>query len=103
MVGAAIFFQSAAFFTKRALPRLDVRMHAKLIGLAALGVALNQALFLKGLRVTTPFTVSLLGATIPVLTAALAVLFRKERASWRTGAGGLKMRDGAKRSCRESM
>jgi drug/metabolite transporter (DMT)-like permease len=62
-------------------------MHAKLVGLAALGIALNQALFLAGLRVSTPFTVSILGATIPVLTAGLAVLFGKQRASWRTGVG----------------
>jgi drug/metabolite transporter (DMT)-like permease len=62
-------------------------MHAKLMGLSVLGIAFNQGAFLKGLGGSTPFTVSVLGATIPVSTAALAVLFRKERASWRTGLG----------------
>jgi drug/metabolite transporter (DMT)-like permease len=89
MVGGALFFQAVVFSSRslRALPRLSGKTHAKLAGLAALGVALNQALFLAGLRESTPFVVSLLGATIPVLTAALAILFRKEKPSWRTGAG----------------
>ena len=99
MVGGAIFFQAAVFSrrrtpsrgehvasTGRVLPS-DAGLHARLVGLGALGVAINQALFLAGLRGSTPFVVSILGATIPVLTAALAILFRKERASWRTGAG----------------
>ena len=89
MVGAAIFFQAAVFSSRRLRerPRLSKRVHAKLAGLSVLGVALNQALFLAGLRESSPFVVSLLGATIPVLTAALAILFRKEAASWRTGGG----------------
>jgi drug/metabolite transporter (DMT)-like permease len=94
MIGGAIFFQVTLFFRAetRALDTsrnvgLSGKMHAKLALLAALGIAINQALFLAGLRVSTPFVVSLLGATIPVFTAALAVVFRKERASWRTGAG----------------
>jgi len=89
MIGGAIFFQ-AAVFSSRTLgdrPRLSGLVHAKLAALAALGVAVNQALFLAGLRQSTPFVVSLLGATIPVLAAALAILFRKEAASWRTGVG----------------
>jgi len=89
MIGGALFFQAAVLSSRSVAPspRLSARNHAKLAGLAALGVALNQALFLAGLRLSTPFVVSLLGATIPVLAAALAILFRKERASWRTGAG----------------
>jgi drug/metabolite transporter (DMT)-like permease len=87
MTSGAIFFQTAAFLSKSPKPRLGARMHAKLLGLAFLGIAANQALFLWGLRVSTPFAISLLGATIPVLTAVLAVLFRKERPSWRTPAG----------------
>ena len=90
MVGAAVFFQAAVFSFRRganAPPQLSWSVHAKLAGLAVLGVTLNQALFLAGLRESTPFVVSLLGATIPVLAAALAILFRKEAASWRTGAG----------------
>jgi drug/metabolite transporter (DMT)-like permease len=92
MVGAALFFQAAVFSSRRAgkappLARLPVKKHAIVAGLALLGVAANQALFLAGLRVSSPFVVTLLSATIPVFAAALAVLFRREAASVRTGAG----------------
>jgi drug/metabolite transporter (DMT)-like permease len=87
MIGGAIFFQAAAGPWKTARPPLGARMHARLFGLAALGVAINQALFLAGLRTSTPFVVSVLGASIPVLTAALAVVFRKEVATLRMGIG----------------
>lgn len=87
MLGGALFFQ--AIVTARAkqkapIARLD---HLRLAGLSIIGIALNQTLFLMGLRWTTPFSVSLLGATIPVFAAGLAVLFGKERLSWRTVAG----------------
>jgi drug/metabolite transporter (DMT)-like permease len=100
MIGGALFFQAAAFSLRKRSILLEparriesetgvdtAKIHVKLVGLAALGVALNQGLFLAGLRVSTPFAVSLLGATIPVFTASLAVVFRKEPASWRTGVG----------------
>jgi drug/metabolite transporter (DMT)-like permease len=87
MIGGAVFFQSvvrACGLQSFPIPKKD---HAKLFGLALLGIALNQAFFLFGLRWSTPFSVSLLGATIPVFTAVLAVLFRKEAFAWRTAAG----------------
>jgi drug/metabolite transporter (DMT)-like permease len=89
MIGGAVFFQVLARIRPRSLSsaRLERRMHAKLFGLALLGVAFNQGLFLAGLRVSTPFTVSLLGVMIPVFAAALAVLLRKEPASWRHALG----------------
>ncbi|MDB4936022.1 MAG: Permease of the drug/metabolite transporter superfamily [Labilithrix sp.] len=87
MLGGALFFQ-AIVTARRArgapIARAD---HLRLAGLSILGIALNQTLFLLGLRWTTPFSVSLLGATIPVFAAALAVLFRKESFSWRTLMG----------------
>jgi drug/metabolite transporter (DMT)-like permease len=61
--------------------------HARLFGLSFLGIAANQTLFLFGLRWTTPFAGALLGATIPVFAAALAVVFRKEELSLRTVLG----------------
>ena len=79
-----------------AISRAD---HLRLAGLSILGIALNQTLFLLGLRWTTPFSVSLLGATIPVFAAALAVLFGKERLSWRTAIGH-RARD--RRACSRS-
>lgn len=87
MVGGALFFQAilrARGSQQFAVPRSD---HARLFGLSILGISLNQTLFLVGLRWTTPFSVALLGATIPVFAAALAVLFGKERRSLRTALG----------------
>ncbi len=91
MAGGALFFQGLLHGAPslRASTRapLDRRTHLVIVGLSVLGIALNQGLFLVGLRWTTPFSVSLLNATIPVLTAALAVLFGKEKLVWRTAAG----------------
>lgn len=90
MMGGALFFQALVRITatqesaKKPIPRSD---HLRLAVLSFLGISANQALFLLGLRWTTPFAVSLLGATIPVLTAALAVVFGKEKLSLPTAAG----------------
>ncbi len=87
MIGGAVFFQSLALARapqRVAIPRAD---HLRLAGLSILGIAANQTLFLFGLRWTTPFSVSLLGATIPVFAAALAVAFRKEELDPRTVVG----------------
>ncbi len=100
MIGGALFFQAAAFSLRWARPddpfvlrakaeprRIRAKTHVKLAIFAALGVVINQALFLTGLKSSTPVVVSLLGATIPVFAAGLSVLFRKEEASARTGIG----------------
>jgi drug/metabolite transporter (DMT)-like permease len=87
MLGGAFFFQALVLSRpSQSLPiaRLD---HLRLVGLSILGISLNQALFLAGLRWTTPFSVSILGATIPVFSAALAVLFGKEKLRLRTALG----------------
>jgi drug/metabolite transporter (DMT)-like permease len=89
MVGATLFFQvltrtGPALFRQRSLP---AREHLRIAGLSVLGIVLNQTLYLVGLRVTTAFAAAILGATIPVFTAALAVLFRVERPDVRTAAG----------------
>lgn len=87
MLGGALFFQvlmRARATQEVAITRAD---HLRLAGLSVLGIALNQTLFLIGLRWTTPFSVSLLGATIPVFTAVLAVLFGKETRSGRVVIG----------------
>jgi drug/metabolite transporter (DMT)-like permease len=87
MLGGALFFQAIARVRATqgvAIGRAD---HVRLAGLSIIGIALNQTLFLLGLRWTTPFSASILGATIPIFAAALAVLFGKERLSWRTVLG----------------
>ncbi len=86
MVGAAVVFQAFARATGL-LKRVSGRDHLWLAVLSVLGIALNQALFLIGLRMTSPMSAALLGITIPVLTAALAVVFREEKASGRTAVG----------------
>jgi len=83
---AAVFFQA---FTRATgtLRETNRRDHAVLAGLSILGIALNQTLFLVGLRMTSPMNAALLSVTIPVLTAALAVAIGHERASVRLGLG----------------
>jgi drug/metabolite transporter (DMT)-like permease len=87
MLGGALFFHSILRLIGTqgvAISRAD---HARLAGLSVLGIALNQTLFLMGLRWTTPFSAALLGATIPIFAVALAVLFGKERLVGRTVVG----------------
>ncbi|MBX3185930.1 MAG: EamA family transporter [Labilithrix sp.] len=87
MLGGALFFHLVALTRGTQGVAIGRGDHARIAGLSILGIAANQALFLFGLRWTSPFSVSLLGATIPVFAAALAVLFGKERRSWRTAIG----------------
>jgi drug/metabolite transporter (DMT)-like permease len=86
MSGAALFFQAYTRATRRLGP-VPLSEHWRIAGLAVLGVVLNQTLFLVGLHLTTAFAAALLGATIPVFAAALAVAFRIERPSARTAIG----------------
>jgi drug/metabolite transporter (DMT)-like permease len=61
------------------------RVRARDLGWIALyalfGVIINQLLFMSGLRRTTATNAVVLSATIPVFTAMVAVLFRREAAS----------------------
>jgi drug/metabolite transporter (DMT)-like permease len=82
-----VFFQILLRITGRLRP-LPAAEHLRIAGLSVLGMVLNQTLYLVGLRITTAFAAALLGATIPVFTAALAVAFRIERPAVTT-AGGL--------------
>jgi drug/metabolite transporter (DMT)-like permease len=86
MLGGALVFQAMARAAKllRPLSRAD---HWRIAGLAVLGVVLNQTLFLVGLRTTSAFAASILGATIPIFAAAFAVAFGVERPHPRTGVG----------------
>jgi drug/metabolite transporter (DMT)-like permease len=86
MAGGALFFQGFARATGR-LGAVGSSDQKRMVGLAVLGVLLNQTLFLIGLSFTTAFAAALLGATIPVFAAAFAVVFRIERAGFRTAAG----------------
>lgn len=90
MLGGALFFGAMQALRNARGARgvaISRRDHLRLLGLSVLGIALNQTLFLLGLRWTSPFSTSLLGATIPVFAAGLAVIFGKERLRLRTVIG----------------
>jgi drug/metabolite transporter (DMT)-like permease len=89
MVGATAFFHGLRALTRASGDRERVGKmdHLRLMGLSWLGIVLNQALYLYGLHYTRPSTASLIGATIPVFAAALAIVARQEKASARTAAG----------------
>lgn len=86
MLGASLFFQALAW-RDAGRPRLVVRDHIRLAGLSVLGVVLNQGLYLAGLHLTSAFSAALLGATIPIFTAALSVLLGQERGTPRMAVG----------------
>lgn len=52
-----------------------------------LGVSLNQVLFILGLSLTTAINTTILTATIPIFTLAVAVLMGRETMSRRAGIG----------------
>lgn len=86
MAGAAAFFQILTRATGT-LARTTWKERAQLAILSVLGIALNQTLFLLGLRMTSPMSAALLGVTIPVLSAALAVVVGQERGGVRLALG----------------
>jgi drug/metabolite transporter (DMT)-like permease len=95
MLGGALFLQGLAFMTRRMSTRTSLRDHLVLFGLSLLGITVNQTLFLFGLQKTTPVSAALLCVTIPVFTAAIAILMRQERPSVRFGLGLLLALGGA--------
>lgn len=82
--GALAFFAAERLTRKgpvEPLPRLPM------IAFAFLGVVINQAFFLHGLRRGTATSAALLSATIPVFTAALGIFVGLERPQLRTWIG----------------
>ncbi len=80
MAGAAIFF---VLFTRLrgVLAKTTSREKLQIAGLSVIGISLNQTLFLIGLRQTSSTAAALLSVTIPVFTAAIAVVMRVEPVS----------------------
>lgn len=85
-VAAAAF---AFVLVERSARRADAEPLPKLpmVGLAILGVVVNQAFFLHGLKRGTATSAALLCATIPVFTAALGIFAGVERPRIRTWLG----------------
>lgn len=69
----------------RTLPALRDLPHLALLG--ALGVFLNQVLFLSGLSHTTATNAAILMPSIPVFAAAVGAALGIERIGWRRAAG----------------
>lgn len=87
ILGGALVFVPAYLLSPQA-PKVELRRDRfVLVVLAIFGVALNQALFLRGLSQTSPMTAILLIATIPVFTALFAVLAGRDRLTLRMAVG----------------
>lgn len=82
---AALLLWAIALLRRRW--RVPPRDLAALAGLAVLGIAANQLLFIAGLARTTATMALVLGTTIPVFTAGIAILLRREPPSGRRLAG----------------
>src|SRR5688572_9840396 len=67
--------------------RVPPRDLAALAGLAVLGIAANQLLFIAGLARTTATMALVLGTTIPVFTAGIAIVLRREPPTIRSAGG----------------
>jgi drug/metabolite transporter (DMT)-like permease len=78
MAGGALVFVVIA--ARRGVLRVERRDIWPIIGCAFLGVAANQELFIQGLSRTTATNASVLGSTIPVFTALVAILLGREPA-----------------------
>jgi drug/metabolite transporter (DMT)-like permease len=88
--GAVGFHVARVIFSKREAtppPKIPLADHGRLVLYAVLGVAVNQAFFLHGLKRGSATSATLLAATIPVFTAGVAVLARQEKISLRTALG----------------
>lgn len=85
LAGAVVLMALERATVRSALP--PPRDLARFALFALLGVALNQGLYLTGLRLTTASDAILLIATIPAFTLLVAVALRQETAEWAKVAG----------------
>lgn len=76
MSGGALVFALIAW--RRRVLRIDKRDLPALIGCSILGVAANQTLFVQGLARSTATNATVLGSTIPVFTALVAIALGRE-------------------------
>lgn len=79
MLGGALAFTAIARL--RGVLKLERRDALLFVGLALLGVVLNQELFIHGLAHTTATNAVVLGSTIPVFTTLAAIVLRYEPVS----------------------
>lgn len=87
LLGGTLAFVPTYLFSSQAPRVASFRDGLAMVALAIFGVALNQALFLYGLSHTSPMSATLLVATIPIFTALVAVITRRDRMTLQTGMG----------------
>jgi len=76
MVGAAVVFWLASFFTKK--EHVNHQDLAKLFFAALLGIVLNQGSFIFGVSLTSPINASIVTTTTPIITMIIAAFYLKE-------------------------
>ena len=83
---AALLLFAYIALRRVALPRTP-RSYLQIGLLAVIGVALNQYLFVEGLKRTTPAHSAVINGSIPVLVLSIAVALGRERATLRRASG----------------
>ncbi len=86
LLGAGAIF---AWLARREVAAIPWRDRFAIAGCGLLGMAANQLLFLGGLSRTNAVNATVLVTTIPVFTFIVAILTRREKVSFRGGAGVL--------------
>lgn len=76
MIGAALLFWIASFFTKRERVEPSDMLH--IFFASMLGIILNLGMFLYGVQLTSPVNASIISTISPILTMLLAGLFLHE-------------------------
>ena len=76
MVGAAVVFWLASFFTKK--EHVNHQDLAKLFFAALQGIVLNQGSFIFGVSLTSPINASIVTTTTPIITMIIAAFYLKE-------------------------
>ncbi len=80
VLGAMLLFWILhLFFTKEKVNKKDLWLIALS---SALGVALNQIMFFRGLNLTTPVDTSIIHSSSPVLVLLFAAIIARERLTW---------------------
>jgi drug/metabolite transporter (DMT)-like permease len=84
---AALFMLSVALLSGHPFPKDGKKFFIPLIGFSLLGIIINQASFLVGLRYTTSTNSAILNTLIPVFTLMIVTIRGQERMTGRKIAG----------------
>ena len=79
LAGAAAFWLISLFMKSEKVSRRDLLI---LLGGSALGLMLNQILFVQGLSRTSSINASIISTTVPMLTMIFSAMILKEPISW---------------------